>query len=128
MGTHPIFESDFDCLTDLKLARNGQGTSKVKGGKGQSRLWRWKEIQKEVVQGKIARQAPEHVLVRQAHLWPRLEGGPQLQGHHSIHCLRSYEDPWLFGSSCHQGVARDGQDQVARPALITNGLHPCHRC
>merc|ERR1711917_105943 len=23
MGTHPIFESDFDCLTDLKLVRSG---------------------------------------------------------------------------------------------------------
>jgi len=23
MGTHPIFESDFDCLTDLKISENG---------------------------------------------------------------------------------------------------------
>jgi len=22
MGTHPIFESDFDCLTDLKMSRH----------------------------------------------------------------------------------------------------------
>merc|ERR1739838_206234 len=27
-----------------------------------------------------------------------LEGGPQLQGHHSINRLRSYEDPWFIGS------------------------------
>jgi len=25
MGTHPIFESDFDCLTDLKLGVFGLG-------------------------------------------------------------------------------------------------------
>jgi len=24
MGTHPIFESDFDCLTDVYLGRAGQ--------------------------------------------------------------------------------------------------------
>jgi len=23
MGTHPIFESDFDCLTDLSVEKNG---------------------------------------------------------------------------------------------------------
>merc|ERR1712027_250576 len=29
MGTHPIFESDFDCLTDLKLVRNGKVLKEV---------------------------------------------------------------------------------------------------
>merc|ERR1711917_38530 len=44
MGTHPIFESDFDCLTDLKLVRNGKGTTKVQGRQGESRRRRWKEV------------------------------------------------------------------------------------
>merc|ERR1711970_1063111 len=52
MGTHPIFESDFDCLTDLKLVENGQGTTKVEGRQGKSRLWRWKEVQKKWSKGK----------------------------------------------------------------------------
>merc|ERR1712176_1686540 len=25
MGTHPIFESDFDCLTEVKMAKGGKG-------------------------------------------------------------------------------------------------------
>merc|ERR1712130_536091 len=52
MGTHPIFESDFDCLTDLKLVENGQGTTKVEGRQGKSRLWRWKEVKKKWSKGK----------------------------------------------------------------------------
>merc|ERR1711868_205158 len=30
MGTHPIFESDFDCLTDLKLAKMTEKVAKNK--------------------------------------------------------------------------------------------------
>merc|ERR1712189_107357 len=51
MGTHPIFESDFDCLTDR--LKNGQSSSKVEGGKGQGGLRRWKKVQKEVSKGKV---------------------------------------------------------------------------
>merc|ERR1712177_107473 len=32
MGTHPIFESDFDCLTDLKLAKMTEKVAKNKHG------------------------------------------------------------------------------------------------
>merc|ERR1711970_986696 len=60
MGTHPIFESDFDCLTDLKLVENGQGTTKVERRKGKSRRRRWKKVQKEVVQRKIPGQNPTY--------------------------------------------------------------------
>merc|ERR1711874_478671 len=60
MGTHPIFESDFDCLTDLRLVRNGKGTTKVKGRQGKSRRRRWKEVQKEVVERKIPGQEPTY--------------------------------------------------------------------
>merc|ERR1712176_1698983 len=31
MGTHPIFESDFDCLTDLRKSNNGSRNSKANG-------------------------------------------------------------------------------------------------
>merc|ERR1712037_1002723 len=32
MGTHPIFESDFDCLTDSNMARQGRpGETKMEG-------------------------------------------------------------------------------------------------
>jgi len=27
MGTHPIFESDFDCLTDIDRKRTGKNTN-----------------------------------------------------------------------------------------------------
>merc|ERR1711953_171507 len=35
MGTHPIFESDFDCLTDVHFGKMGgnRKTSSTKGGK-----------------------------------------------------------------------------------------------
>merc|ERR1712080_48480 len=68
MGTHPIFESDFDCLTDLKLdypnggyctsqgrsrtkgrwlsrrirrpwTRSGRGRGRGRGGKGEPKEW-----------------------------------------------------------------------------------------
>merc|ERR1712243_105153 len=52
MGTHPIFESDFDCLTDLKLVRNGKGTTKVQGRQGESRRRSGKKSKKKWSKGK----------------------------------------------------------------------------
>merc|ERR1712134_43342 len=39
MGTHPIFESDFDCLTDLKSVKNGKGKAAAGGGKKSKKKW-----------------------------------------------------------------------------------------
>merc|ERR1712004_68290 len=125
MGTHPIFESDFDCLTDLKIdCKNGQSATEVEGSEGEGCLWRRKEVKEEVVQGKGPRQARQRLRLRSGHLRQGDEGSSQLQGHHSFHRLRSYEDPWLPCPNCHQATLRRRQDQVPRSARIPDGLHP----
>jgi len=40
MGTHPIFESDFDCLTEMSLAQDGE-----------SQLMKFKTILRDLEQG-----------------------------------------------------------------------------
>merc|ERR1712168_430590 len=52
MGTHPIFESDFDCLTDLKLVRNGKAPQKSKDAKAKAAAGGGKKSKKKWSKGK----------------------------------------------------------------------------
>merc|ERR1711868_18588 len=52
MGTHPIFESDFDCLTEVEMAKG------KKGKKGKNEDDEFDRIEKEMEAKKAAAQIP----------------------------------------------------------------------
>merc|ERR1711990_1098801 len=52
MGTHPIFESDFDCLTDLKLVRMAKAPQKSKDAKAKAAAGGGKKSKKKWSKGK----------------------------------------------------------------------------
>merc|ERR1712227_318346 len=52
MGTHPIFESDFDCLTEVEMAKG------KKGKKGKNEDDEFDRIEKEMAAKKAAAQIP----------------------------------------------------------------------
>merc|ERR1712130_1032978 len=51
MGTHPIFESDFDCLTDR--LKNGQSAAKVQEAKAKAASGGGKKSKKKWSKGKV---------------------------------------------------------------------------
>merc|ERR1712157_53749 len=52
MGTHPIFESDFDCLTDLKLVEMAKAPQKSKDAKAKAAAGGGKKSKKKWSKGK----------------------------------------------------------------------------
>merc|ERR1712201_13186 len=53
MGTHPIFESDFDCLTEVKSAKMAKAPQKSKEAKAKAASGGGKKSQKKWSKGKV---------------------------------------------------------------------------
>merc|ERR1711936_139503 len=53
MGTHPIFESDFDCLTEVKSAKMAKAPQKSKEAKAKAASGGGKKSKKKWSKGKV---------------------------------------------------------------------------
>merc|ERR1711910_257035 len=80
MGTHPIFESDFDCLTEVKSAKMAKAASG--GGKKSKKKWSKGKVRDKLqnmclfdkpTHGKVLKEVPNYKLITPAIVSDRMK-------------------------------------------------------
>merc|ERR1712086_1157511 len=129
MGTHPIFESDFDCLTDKKSksAEMAKVPQKSKEAKAKAASGGGKKSKKKWSKGK-SRDKLQNMCLFDKPTYDRvLKEVPNYKVITPINRVRPHEDPRIPCPSRHQGAVRAEKDQTSGPAQLPDGLHSRHR-
>merc|ERR1712180_405625 len=115
------------CNYAAKAATEGEGLWQEQDLPEEANFRRRQGQEKEVVQRESPGQAEQPDPLRPGHVRQTLQGGAQLQSHHTVSRLRETEDQGVTSQGCPQRTPQQRSNQRSGEAPCSSHLHKKHQ-